>query len=152
MNPEAPQRPGRTPDFPLPGFDDELDLNRPPGNILPGGGLLGNYGDSDLYPAGLGPHDPMRGSFVPGGLAPPGGRTGGGMHPTFDDPLFRGPGGGVGPEGNPDNAPPGARWDPIGPPTGGPRFPGRGGRGGRGGFGGGFGGGGFGGGAFGDII
>jgi hypothetical protein len=68
------------------------------------------------------------------------------MHPTFDDPLFRGQGG----QGGFDPAaPPGARYDPVGPGDplrdnrGGPRFPG-------GGFGGGgFGGGGFGGGGFG---
>jgi hypothetical protein len=59
------------------------------------------------------------------------------MHPTFDDPLFRGQGG----QGGYDPAaPPGARYDPVGPGDplrdncGGPRFPG-----------GGFGGGGFGG-------
>ena len=49
-----------------------------------------NIGERDLYPPGLGPHDPLRigggGGYGPGG---------GGMHPTFDDPLFGG-GGGVG--------------------------------------------------------
>lgn len=44
-------------------------------------------GERDLYPPGLGPHDPLRG----GGYGP----GGGGMHPTFDDPLFGGRGGGV---------------------------------------------------------
>ena len=61
------------------------------------------------------------------------------MHPTFDDPMFGG-GDGVGGVGGYDpRAPPGARYDPVGPGDGppnlrdGPRFPG--GRGG-GGFGG----------------
>ncbi len=53
------------------------------------------------------------------------------MHPTFDDPMFGGGIGGVG--GYDPRAPPGARYDPIGPGDGppnlrnGPRFPGRGG-------------------------
>lgn len=69
------------------------------------------------------------------------------MHPTFDDPLFQGQGrGGVQGEEYDPQAPPGARWDPVGP-GGGPR-PRQGGRGGP--FGGG--GGGFGGGFGGDII
>jgi hypothetical protein len=86
----------------------------------------------------LGPHDPLR-----GGIGPGLGGGGGGMHPTFDDPLFGGArGGGYDPQ-----APPGSRYDPVGPGQG-PPF-GRGGRGGPGGGMGGFGGfGGFGG----DII
>jgi hypothetical protein len=65
------------------------------------------------------------------------------MHPTFDDPLFGGGRGG----GYDLQAPPGSRYDPVGPGQG-PPF-GRGGRGGPGGGMGGFGGfGGFGG----DII
>ena len=73
------------------------------------------------------------------------------MHPTFDDPLFTGEesggyGGGQG--GFDPQAPPGARWDPMGPAEN-PRFPGPGrgrgnnpfGGGGGGGYGGGFGGG-----------
>ncbi len=72
-------------------------MNRPP---RPGPGFGGgrnpvNIGENDLYPPGLGPHDPLRGSFGPGGGLPrPGG--GGGMHPTFDDPMFGGGGAGQG--------------------------------------------------------
>jgi hypothetical protein len=115
-------------------------MNRPPRGYpgLGGGRNPYNIGERDLYPAGLGPNDPLRGSMGPGF-----GPGGGGMHPTFDDPLFGG-GGGVG--GYDPRAPPGARYDPVGPgepPVG--RNPGplgsrgRGGRG-FGGFGGGFGG------------
>ncbi|KAK0636656.1 PI31 proteasome regulator N-terminal-domain-containing protein [Bombardia bombarda] len=149
-----PRQPIPAGDFPPPSFDDEYDLNRPPrgrgGLPLPGygSGTPFDYGRSDLYPRGLGPDDPMRGSFAPPapGLRRPG-RTGG-MHPTFDDPLFMGPhGGGENPQFDPQ-APLGARWDPLGP-GGAPRFGGgRGSGSGGGGFGGGFGGGGFGG----DII
>lgn len=98
-------------------------MNRPP--AIPGGGGRRplNIGERDLYPPGLGPHDPLR--MGPG---PPGfGGGGGGMHPTFDDPLFAGRQGGGG------RAPPGARYDPVGPGDGppylrgGPRFPGGGG-------------------------
>lgn len=87
----APRRAFPPGDFPPPGFDDEYEINRPPGR----GGLGGerrplNIGERDLYPPGLGPHDPLRGSgFGPGGVG------GGGMHPTFDDPLFGGGGGGM---------------------------------------------------------
>ncbi|KAI4118098.1 MAG: hypothetical protein LQ345_001780 [Seirophora villosa] len=110
-------------DFPPPGFEDEYEMNRPP--AIPGGGGRRplNIGERDLYPPGLGPHDPLR--MGPG---PPGfGGGGGGMHPTFDDPLFAGRQGGGG------RAPPGARYDPVGPGDGppylrgGPRFPGGGG-------------------------
>lgn len=94
---------------------------------MPGGYQpFGNIGERDLYPPGLGPHDPLR--IGPGGG---GFRGGGGMHPTFDDPIFGGQGGG----GQYDpRAPPGARYDPVGPGDGppnlrgGPRFPGGGGR------------------------
>jgi hypothetical protein len=142
-------------DFPPPGFEDEYEINRPPRGGLVGGPNPApfNIGHDDLNPPGLGPHDPLRASFIPGGGLPrPGGR-GGGMHPTFDDPLFGGPHGGDddGLGGYGPNAPPGARWDPVGP-GGMPRF-GGGGRGrgndpfgGGGGFGFGGGGGGFGGG------
>merc|ERR1712093_437501 len=82
-----------------PGFDDEYDLNRPLRGMAP------------QFP-GPGPHDPLRGSFVGGGQ----GGFGGGMHPTFDDPLF----GGQGRGGN-GRAPPGARYDPVGPGDGPPR-------------------------------
>lgn len=97
---------------------------------------FGRIGEQDLYPPGLGPHDPLR--MGPGGI-----RGGGGMHPTFDDPLFGGRGGNGGYD---PRAPPGARYDPVGPdddpPMGamGGRFPGRGPGGGGGGGGGGFGG------------
>lgn len=119
-------------DFPPPGFDDEYDMNRPPGAggalRMPGRSPF-NIGHDDLHPPGLGPHDPLRPSFIPGvgGLGGPGGS---GMHPTFDDPLFGGQGGGGFPgsgDGYHPQAPPGARWDPLGP-GGGPR-PGRGGGG-----------------------
>lgn len=140
-------------EFAPPGFDDEHDLLRRPG-YGPGSGLGAggrnplNIGHDDLYPPGMGPDDGLRGVMRPdGGL---GGM--GGMHPTFDDPLFRREGARGFP--NDPRVPPGARYDPIGPGDGppfgssgiGPRFPG--GRGGPpGGFGGGMGG--FGGG---DII
>ncbi len=89
-----PRRPYPVADFPPPGFEDEYDLTRPPRGPLPpdlGGGRhpLG-IGHDDLYPPGLGPHDPLAPA---GGLRRPGGLGGGGMHPTFEDPLFRGPGG-----------------------------------------------------------
>jgi hypothetical protein len=132
-------RPPPVGDFPPPGFEDEYEMNRaPPGLAMPGRSPY-NIGHDDLNPPGMGPNDPLRGSFVGGGLPRPGG--GGGMHPTFDDPLFAGQGGrpaGRG-QGYDPQAPPGARWDPIGP-GGGPRFPGPGsGRGSHpfGGFGGG---------------
>ncbi|RBR17895.1 uncharacterized protein FIESC28_06334 [Fusarium coffeatum] len=137
----ARPRPHPVGDFPPPGFEDEYEMNRPPRGALrmPGGSPF-NIGHDDLNPPGLGPNDPLRGSFIGGGLPRPGGSSG--MHPTFDDPLF----GGQGPDaqgGYDPQAPPGARWDPTGP-AGNPRFPGPGGRGnhpfGGGGFGGGFGG------------
>lgn len=118
-----PRRPFPQGDFPPPGFDDEYDLNRPLRGMappFPGAGSPFNIGHDDLNPPGLGPSDPLRGSFVGGGLPRPGG-FGGGMHPTFDDPLFGGQGQG---RGNP-HAPPGARYDPVGPGDG----PQRGGRG-----------------------
>ncbi|GJN69720.1 hypothetical protein PLICBS_003770 [Purpureocillium lilacinum] len=149
-------------DFPPPGFDDEYEMNRPPragaGIILPDGRSPFNIGHDDLNPPGLGPHDPLRGSFVPGGGLPLPGRPSG-MHPTFDDPLFAGqrsPGGFVS-DSDPmagyydPQSPPGSRWDPVGPGDG-PRHGGPGGsRGGNYPFGdfgggGGYGGGGFGGG------
>lgn len=121
----APRRPGPVPDFAPPGFEDEYELNRPPRGMPLGGEPFGNIGERDLYPPGLGPHDPLR--IGPGGG---GFRGGGGMHPTFDDPIFGGP-----PGQQPFNprAPPGARYDPIGPGDGPPnlrgvpRFPGGGG-------------------------
>ena len=125
-----PRRPGPMPD-PMPGFEDEHEVFRPPRGGFPG--AMPRYGDRDLYPQGLGPRDPLYGG-VGLGLGPPGG---GGMHPTFDDPLFQG----QGLRGEPydPQAPPGSRYDPVGPGMGGPP---RGGMGGRphnpfGGFGGG---------------
>ncbi|KAI4205684.1 MAG: hypothetical protein LQ350_000181 [Teloschistes chrysophthalmus] len=147
-----PRRPYPAGDFPPPGFEDEYEMNRPPhhmpGGLGGGGGRRPlNIGERDLYPPGMGPHDPLRG---PGGGGF-GGIGGGGMHPTFDDPLFGGNGGGGGGGGvggYGGRAPPGARYDPVGPGDGPPdlrgggRFPGGGGMGGRppnpfGGFGGG---------------
>lgn len=128
-----PRRPMPAGDFAPPGFEDEHEVNRPPrmggGLRMPGGRSPYNIGHDDLNPPGLGPHDPLRASFVGGGLPRPG--WFGGMHPTFDDPLFQGPGGQGG--GFDPQAPPGARWDPTGP-GGAPRF--GGGRPGGGGFGG----------------
>lgn len=127
-----PHRPLPAGDFPPPGFEDEYEMNRPPRG-LPGRQPLGNYGDSDLYPAGMGPHDPMNWGGVGGGIR--GGGTGG-MHPTFDDPLFAGRGGQGG--GYDPRAPPGARYDPVNPgdqprdPMRGGRFPGGGSFGGGG--------------------
>ncbi|OAP64847.1 hypothetical protein AYL99_00819 [Fonsecaea erecta] len=121
-----PRRPHAPGDFPPPGFEDEYEINRPPRGMLPGHQPFGGIGDRDLYPPGLGPHDPLR--IGPGG----GFRGGGGMHPTFDDPLFGGQGG---QRPFDPQVPPGARYDPIGPGDGppnlrgGPRFPGGGGRG-----------------------
>ncbi|EXJ55272.1 hypothetical protein A1O7_08198 [Cladophialophora yegresii CBS 114405] len=123
----VPRRPHPSADFPPPGFEDEYELNRPPRGMLPGQQPFGNIGERDLYPPGLGPHDPLR--IGPGGG---GFRGGGGMHPTFDDPLFGGQGGQTPYD---PRAPPGARYDPIGPGDGppnlrgGPRFPGGGGGG-----------------------
>lgn len=122
-----------TGDFGPPGFEDEFEINRPPRGLrMPGGGSPFGIGHDDLHPPGLGPHDPLRGSFIPGGGLPRPGGMGGGMHPTFDDPLFQGPRGGD--EGFDPQAPPGARWDPVGPGAGGPRL--GGGRGGGFGHGG----------------
>ncbi|KAK2782712.1 hypothetical protein FQN53_009636 [Emmonsiellopsis sp. PD_33] len=143
-----PRQPIPAGDFLPPGFEDEYEINVPPRGLHPGYGepRAPNIGERDLYPPGLGPHDPIVGHF-----GPP--RGGGGMHPTFDDPMFQG-GRGQGGEYNPQ-VPPGSRYDPVGPGDGPPM--GRGGGrpgfpGGRGGFGGGFGGGAFGGGFGGDII
>jgi len=106
---------------PMPGFEDEYETLRPPRG--PMGGFGGpRYGERDLYPQGLGPRDPMYGGVGPG-LGPMGG---GGMHPTFDDPLFAGQGQ-RGPY-DPRN-PPGSRYDPTGPGGAGhPRGAGMGGR------------------------
>ncbi|KAL4920050.1 PI31 proteasome regulator N-terminal-domain-containing protein [Aspergillus aurantiobrunneus] len=129
-----PRRPGPPGDFPPPGFEDEFEIQRPPRGFPQGGRHPLNIGERDLYPPGLGPHDPIHGGIGPGLIG-----GGGGMHPTFDDPLFGGrPGGG----GYDPQAPPGARYDPVGPGEGPPFGQGLGrGRGGPGGPGsGGFGG------------
>jgi hypothetical protein len=120
-----PGRPRAPVPDPIPGFEDEFEIQRPPRGMPLGG--FPRYGDRDLYPQGLGPNDPMRGGVGPG-LGPMGG---GGMHPTFDDPLFAGrdPRGGGGGAYDP-RAPPGSRFDPpFGPGQGGhPRGAGMGGR------------------------
>ncbi|KAM0080501.1 hypothetical protein ACKRZS_007346 [Fusarium odoratissimum] len=116
----ARPRPHQVGDFPPPGFEDEYEMNRPSrsGLQMPGKPPY-NIGHDDLNPLGLGPHDPLRGSFT-GGLPRPGG--GSIMHPTFDNPLFGGQGGDES-SGFDPQVPPGARWDPTGP-SGNPRFPG----------------------------
>lgn len=83
---EPPRRPYPAGDFPPPGFEDEYEINNRPPRGGGGGGERRplNIGERDLYSPGLGPlHDPLRGG---GGFGP----GGGGMHPTFDDPLFGG--------------------------------------------------------------
>ena len=125
---------------PIPGFENEYEINRPPRGFYGDGRnpLGGGIGGDDLYPPGLGPHDPIR-PHLGGGL-PGMGRGGGGMHPTFDDPLFGGQGGHGDQGGYDPLAPPGARYDPVGPGDmprdrgTGSRFPGGG--GGGGGYGG----------------
>lgn len=108
---------------PMPGFEDEHGILRPPRGGMPGGGMP-RYGDRDLYPQGLGPRDPFYGGGIGPGLGPQGG---GGMHPTFDDPMFAGQG--QGGQGYDPQAPPGSRYDPVGPGLGGhPRGAGMGGR------------------------
>ena len=89
VNPRRPPYPAG--DFPPPDFEDEYEIRRAPGWFRPGGERRPlNIGERDLYPAGLGPHDPLRIGGGGGGGYGPGG---GGMHPTFDDPLFGGDGG-----------------------------------------------------------
>ncbi|CAK7274209.1 hypothetical protein SEPCBS57363_006042 [Sporothrix epigloea] len=150
-----PARPAA--DFPPPQFEDEHQMLRAPGVGGRGSGF--GIGYDDLNPPHLGPRDPLHpsltGSSNSGLRIGPGGF--GGMHPTFDDPLFtgiRGQGGrGHNGEFDPQH-PPGARWDEPGPagtdPSGllndfgedgsPPGHLGRGHLGGRGGgFGGGFG-------------
>ena len=136
--PAARARPFPTGEMRPPGFEDEYDILRPAGRAPMGGSPFGNVGERDLYPPGLGPRDPLRPHLGGGG-------GGGGMHPTFDDPMFGTRGGGGG-QGYDPQAPPGARYDPVGPGSGGggPRDP-RGGMGGMGGGGGRFPGGGGGG-------
>jgi len=116
-----PRRPFPEGEIVPPGFEDPHGMFQPPGRGGIGGRRPMNIGERDLYPQGLGPNDPFRGS----GVGPLGGFGGGGMHPTFDDPLFGGQGRGRG-QGGFGNAPPGARYDPLGPGDG-PQY-GRGGR------------------------
>ncbi|KAL2820917.1 PI31 proteasome regulator N-terminal-domain-containing protein [Aspergillus cavernicola] len=129
-----PGRPVPPADFPPPGFEDEFEIQRPPRGYHPGGRNPLNIGERDLYPAGLGPNDPFLRGTGPGFAG-----GGGGMHPTFDDPIFGGQGGQRG-SGYDPQAPPGSRYDPVGPGQGPPfgRGPGGLGRGngGWGGFGG----------------
>ncbi|UPX18981.1 uncharacterized protein EKO05_0009261 [Ascochyta rabiei] len=125
----VPRQPGRPLPEPIPGFEDEYEVNRPARGGLRDDRYPVGIGHDDLYPPGLGPNDPLRPHLGPS-IPRPGGGFGGGMHPTFDDPLFRGQGG----QGGYDPmAPPGARYDPVGPGGaprdnrgGGPRFPGGG--------------------------
>jgi len=123
-----PRRPVPTGEFLPPGFEDEYDMNRP-ARPLGGGPGFGNIGHRDLYPPGLEPNDPFRNT------GPGFGGAGGGMHPSFEDPLFQGQGrGGFGYD---PQAPPGSRYDPVGPggaprgSGGGGAFPRGGGAGGR---------------------
>lgn len=105
-------------DLAPPGFEDEHEILRPLRGLAPlhpsNGRSPFNIGHDDLNPQGLGPYDPLRGSLVGGGNGGFGG-TGGGMHPTFDDPLFAGRGGRGSSQGFNPQAPPGARWDDVGP-------------------------------------
>lgn len=84
LPPPPPSRPYPAGDFPPPGFEDEYEINQPLGRGGLGGGRRPlNIGERDLYPPGLGPYDPLGsggGGFIGGG----------GMHPTFDDPIFSG--------------------------------------------------------------
>ncbi|KAF3893836.1 PI31 proteasome regulator N-terminal [Trichophyton interdigitale] len=148
-------------DFPPPRFEDEYEINSGPRGSFPLHGGYGrgerqrqpvNIGERDLYPQGLAPHDPLQRHLGPTLPGRGGFGSGGGMHPTFDDPMFGGGGRG---EGSYDlQVPPGARYDPVGPGdgrpygrgsgSGGPGSgfpggpgPGPGGFGGFGGFGGG---------------
>lgn len=120
-------------DFGPPGFENEHEVDLFPADW---GTRRGNnplsIGERDLYPPGLGPNDPFRGTLGP----THGGGGSGGMHPTLDDPLFGGFGGG----GYYPQAPPGSRYDPVGPGSGLPFRAPFGRRGHGGGFGGGFGG------------
>lgn len=81
---EPPRRPVPMGDFPPPGFEDEHEILGPryrPG-YAGGAPRMPMSGQQDLYPPGMGPNDPLR-------MGP----RGGGMHPTFDDPIFGGAGG-----------------------------------------------------------
>lgn len=108
-----PRRPFPAGEFAPPGFEDPYEMTRPP-RPMAGTPGFGNIGERDLYPQGLGPRDGLWGGLGPGlGGGIGGGIGGGGMHPTFDDPLFAGQGRGNG-QYDPQ-APPGSRYDPVGP-------------------------------------
>ncbi|KAF3936150.1 hypothetical protein ABW19_dt0201614 [Dactylella cylindrospora] len=82
----------RNPDDP-PGFEDEYEINRPPGNPwnFPGGGGGRNpyrIGDDDLNPPGLGANPPLRGPFF-------GEEEGNGMYVGPNHPIFGGRQGGI---------------------------------------------------------
>ncbi|SPN99885.1 uncharacterized protein DNG_02737 [Cephalotrichum gorgonifer] len=82
-----PPRPRPIADFPPPGFEDEHEINSPPRGLRPPHPSF-DIGHDDLHPPGLGPHDPLRPSFIGGGGLPrPGGF--GGMHPTLTTPCSR---------------------------------------------------------------
>lgn len=85
----GPRRP--MPD-PMPGFDNEYEIGLPGRSGGFGGLDMPTSGERDLYPPGLGPHDPLRIGPMGGGRR--GG--GGGMYPAADDPMFGGMGGDAG--------------------------------------------------------
>ena len=132
-------RTGRVLPEPIPGFEDEHEINSPP-RASGMGMALGPrpFGHNDLYPPGLGPDDPIlphtmpqiHHDFPPDGLLR---GPGGGMHPTFDDPMFGGP---LPPDNRPPWVPPNVRWDSPGPGVEPRRPPFSGGRGGGNPFGG----------------
>ena len=82
---------------PIPGFEDEYEINRPPGNPwgFPGGRNPYRIGDDDLNPPGLGRNPPLRGPFF-------GEEEGNGMHVGPGHPIFGGRQGGGGGGGIPD--------------------------------------------------
>ncbi len=128
-DPVGPRQPNRPPYF-----DDPVDPSEPSFGRNP---LI--VGDRDLDPLGMPPRFGGAGGIGGGigrggGFGPPplfgGGDNGGGMivgpnHPMFRD-RFQQPGG-IGDGGRaglpPGAAPPGARYDPVGPFGAGPRFP-----------------------------
>eukprot|EP01027_Heterolobosea_sp_BB2_P027142 GEZU01042378.1.p1 GENE.GEZU01042378.1~~GEZU01042378.1.p1 ORF type:complete len:372 (-),score=29.17 GEZU01042378.1:212-1246(-) len=119
-----PQRPYIPPQRPY--HDDPLRI----GPVYGGGGFGGfGIGDQDLYPAGI----PGLGPRAPGLPGAGGGMYVGPRHPGFgpgvNDPFYGGNTGGTmpgmpprfgGPTLPPGAVPPGARFDPFGPPGVGP--------------------------------
>jgi len=69
-----------------PGWEDEHQMLQQPLRPFQGERRPLYIGEGDLNPAPLYPNDPLR-------IGGYGGRGGGGMHPTFDDPMFGGDGG-----------------------------------------------------------